>query len=179
VAHGIIESYGGKISVDSKPGQGTVFTIYLPITGKHQEHRPYQPKEIPAGTERILFVDDEVPIAKMGGQSLESLGYTVSIRTSSIEALALFRTKPNDFNLVITDMTMPNMTGDDLAIELMKIRPDIPVIICTGYSKKISDESASEMGIKAFVYKPIVKTDLAKTIRKVLDEAKDDASYVT
>jgi len=179
VAHGIIESYGGKISVDSKPGQETVFTIYLPMTGKRREHRPYQSKELPAGTERILFVDDEVPIVKMEGQTLESLGYTVSIRTSSIEALELFRTKPNDFDLVITDMTMPNMTGDDLAIELMKIRPDIPVIICTGYSKKISDESASEMGIKAFVYKPIVKTDLAKTIRKVLDEAKDDASYVT
>ncbi len=89
----------------------------------------------------------------MGGQALESLGYTVSIRTSSIEALELFRTKPNDFDLVITDMTMPNMTGDRLAIELMKIRPDIPVILCTGYSKKISDESALEMGIKAFIYK--------------------------
>jgi len=175
VAHGIIESYGGKISVDSKPGQGTVFTIYLSITGKHQEHRPYQPEEIPAGTERILFVDDEVPIAKMEGQLLESLGYTTSIRTSSIEALELFRTKPNDFDLVVTDMTMPNMTGDRLAIELMKIRPDIPVILCTGYSKKISDESASEMGIKAFVYKPIVKADLAKTVRKVLDEAMGSA----
>ena len=83
-----------------------------------------------------------------------------------------FRSKPNDFDLVITDMTMPNMTGDKLAIELMKIRPDIPVILCTGYSKKISDETASEIGIKAFAYKPIVKADLAKTVRKVLDEAK-------
>jgi len=119
-------------------------------------------------SERILFVDDEASIAKMGGQTLERLGYTVSIRTSSIETLELFRTKPNDFDLVITDMTMPNMTGDRLAIELMKIRPDIPVILCTGYSKKISEESASEMGIKAFVHKPIVKAGLAKTVRKVL-----------
>ena len=86
--------------------------------------------------------------------------------------MELFRSKPNDFDLVITDMTMPNMTGDKLAIELMKIRPDIPVILCTGYSKKISDETASEIGIKAFAYKPIVKADLAKTVRKVLDEAK-------
>ena len=171
--HGIIENYGGKIFVDSKPEQGTRFTIYLPVTGKRQEHRPYEPEMLPTGKERILFVDDEAPIAKIGDKALERLGYTVSIRTSSIEALALFRTKPNDFDLVITDMTMPNMTGDSLAIELMKIRPDIPVILCTGYSKKISDESASEMGIKAFLYKPIVKAYLAKTVRKVLDEAKD------
>jgi len=170
--NGIVKKYGGEIIVESEIEKGSTFSVYLPVTRKHQEHRPYQPKEIPAGTERILFVDDEVPIAKMGGLLLESLGYTASIRTSSIEALELFRTKPNDFDLVITDMTMPNMTGDRLAIELMKIRPDIPVILCTGYNKKISDESASEMGIKAFVYKPIVKADLAKTVRKVLDEAK-------
>jgi len=172
MVHGIIKSYSGKISVDSKPGQGTLFTIYLPVTRKRQEHRPYEPETLPAGTERILFVDDEAPLAKMGGQALERLGYTVSIRTSSIESLELFRTKPNDFDLVITDMTMPNITGDRLAIELMKIRPDIPVILCTAYSKRISDEMASEIGIKAFIYKPIVKADLAKTIRKVLDEAK-------
>jgi len=176
MVHGIIESYGGKISVDSKPGQGTLFTIYLPVTRKRQGgHHPYQPETLPAGTERILFVDDEASIAKMGGQTLERLGYTVSIRTSSIEALELFRTKPNDFDLVITDMTMPNMTGDRLAIELMKIRPDIPVILCTGYSKRISDETATEMGIKTFIYKPIVKVDLAKTVREVLDEAKSSA----
>ena len=175
MVHGIIENYGGKISVDSKPGQGTRFTIYLPVTGKRQEHRPYQPETLPTGKERILFVDDEAPIAKIGGKALERLGYTVSIRTSSIETLELFRTKPNDFDLVITDMTMPNMTGDRMAIELMKIRPDIPVILCTGYSKNISEESASEIGIKAFIYKPVVKADLAKTVRKVLDEAKGSA----
>ena len=109
---------------------------------------------------------------KWGGQTLESLGYTVSIRTSSIEALELFRSKPNDFDMVITDMTMPNMTGDNLANELMKIRPDIPVIVCTGYSKKISDETASQIGIKALAYKPAGKMDLAKTTRNVLDDAK-------
>jgi PAS domain S-box-containing protein len=177
MVHGIVESYGGKISVHSKPGQGALFTIYLPVTGKRQEHHPYQSEKLPTGTERILFVDDEASIAKMGGQALERLGYTVSIRTSSIEALELFRKKPNDFDLVITDMTMPNMTGDRLAIELMKIRHDIPVILCTGYSKRISDEMASEIGVKAFIYKPIVKADLAKTIRKVLDETKD-STYV-
>lgn len=110
----------------------------------------------------------------MGSQILERLGYSVTPRTSSIEALGLFRAKPKDFDLVITDMTMPNMTGDKLVIELLKIRQDIPVILCTGYSKKISDETAIEIGIKAYAYKPMVKADLAKTVRKVLDETKSE-----
>ncbi len=176
LVHGIVESYGGKITVDSKLGKGTVFSIYLPITKKHQDHRPYQKEKLLSGTESILFVDDELPIAKMGGQLLEQLGYRVTVRTSSVEALELFRSKPNDFDLVITDMTMPNMTGDKLAIELMEIRPDIAVILCTGYSKNISDEIASEIGIKAFAYKPIVRADLAKTINKVLDDQKKTAN---
>ena len=127
---------------------------------KATDYHAYEPEQLPTGTERILFVDDEAPIAKMGSQVLERLGYSVTTRTSSMEALELFQSKPNDFDLVVTDMTMPNMTGDKLAVELMKIRPDIPVILCTGYSKKISDETASEIGIKAFAYKPVVKADL-------------------
>jgi CheY-like chemotaxis protein len=126
------------------------------------------------GKEHILFVDDEAPITKMGKSMLEQLGYTVTIRTASVEALELFRSKPKAFDLVITDMTMPNMTGDKLAVELIKIRPEIPVVLCTGFSRRISEESASEIGIKAFAFKPIVMTDLAKTIRTVLDEAKDN-----
>ena len=172
LVHGIVESYGGRIEVKTEVGKGSVFSIYLPVTGKDEHQHLYEPEALPTGEERILFVDDEAPIAKMGGQILEKLGYAVSIRVSSVEALELFRSKPNDFDLVITDMTMPNMTGDQLVAELMAIRPDIPVILCTGYSKKISDKSAAEIGIKAFAYKPIVKADLAKTIRKVLDEAK-------
>ena len=172
MVHGIVESYGGKIFVDSKIGKPTTFTIYLPATRKRKIQRQNEPEQLPSGTERILFVDDEEPIAKMGSQGLERLGYQVTTRTSSVEALELFRAKPNEFELVITDMTMPNMTGDTLALELMSIRPDIPVILCTGYSKKISDKTASEIGIKAFAYKPIIKADLAQTVRKVLDEAK-------
>jgi signal transduction histidine kinase/CheY-like chemotaxis protein len=172
LVHGIAESYGGKITVDSQINKGTSFILYLPIkkTARSQSH--YRPEILPSGTERILFVDDEEPITKMGSRNLESLGYSVTSRTSSVEALALFRSKPNDFDLVISDMTMPSMTGDKLATELMNIRSNIPIIICTGYSKKISEDSAAEIGIKAFAYKPIVKVDLAKTVRKVLDEAK-------
>ena len=170
--NGIVKKYGGEIIVESEVEKGSTFSVYLPVTRKPTEAKPYNGEAFPAGNKSILVVDDEVPVARMFCGLLKSLGYSVAMSTSSIEALALFRTKPNDFDLVITDMTMPNMTGDRLAIELMKIRPDIPVILCTGYNKKISDESASEMGIKAFVYKPIVKADLAKTVRKVLDEAK-------
>jgi CheY-like chemotaxis protein len=172
VVHGIVEGYGGKITVTSDLGQGTVFSVYLPITKTHDDYRPFKEAILPTGNERILLVDDESSIAKVGSQILERLGYRVAARTSSVEALELFRAKPDDFDLVVTDMTMPNMTGDQLATELMKIRPDVLVILCTGYSNKISDQSAQAIGIKALIYKPIVKADLAKTMRKVLDEAR-------
>jgi PAS domain S-box-containing protein len=175
MVHGIVKNYSGEITVDSELGKGTTFLIYLPITKKRDAYRPYEQGDLPSGNERILFVDDELPIAKMGSQLLERLGYRVTVRTSSVEALELFRSKPDDFDLVITDMTMPNMTGKELAMELIAFRSDIPVILCTGYSKNISDETAAEIGIKAFAYKPIVKADLARTVRKVLDEAKSGA----
>ena len=169
MVHSIVENYGGRITVDSTPGQGALFAIYLPVIKKCNVHQAYESEYLSTGTEHILFVDDEPPIAKMGSQILERLGYQVTVRTSSIEALELFHAKPDDFDLVISDVTMPNMTGDKLAVELMKIRPDIPVILCTGYSKKISDESVAHIGIKAFAHKPMVRSELAKTVRNVLD----------
>jgi PAS domain S-box-containing protein len=174
VVHGIVQAYGGMISVDSSPGAGTTFTLYLPISQKEKEESAHEPEVLPRGTERILVVDDEAPIAKLNGMLLESLGYSVATRTSSIEALELFRSNPGDFDLVISDMTMPKMTGNLLAAELMKIKPEIPIILCTGYSKKASDESAKEMGIKEFLYKPVTKANLAKTVRKTLDMVKPD-----
>jgi PAS domain S-box-containing protein len=172
MVHGIVEGYGGKVTIETELDKGAVFSIYLPATRKRDVYRPYEVEDLPRGNERILLVDDELPIAKMSSQILERLGYRVIIRTSSIDALELFRSGPGEFDLVVTDMTMPNMTGDVLAMELIALRSDIPVILSTGYSKKISDEKASQIGIKAFAYKPMVTADLAKTVRKVLDEAK-------
>jgi PAS domain S-box-containing protein len=168
--YGIVKQYNGAIILDTEENRGSTFIVLLPITKRRTRPKTHHPKVLPTGDERILFVDDEVSITKIGKKILTSFGYQVTVRNSSVGALELFRIKPNDFDLVITDMTMPNMTGDDLAVELIKIRRDIPIILCTGYSKKIIDKTASEIGIKAFAYKPIVKADLAKTIRKVLDE---------
>ena len=169
MVHGIVKSWDGEITVESKVGKGTVFTVYLPGIQNGLEAKPYTKEKLSSGTERILFVDDEPSIAKSSSLILQGLGYKVATRTSSIEALELFRTKPNDFDLVITDMTMPNMTGDRLASELIRIRADIPVILCSGFSRKISEDLATAIGIKAFAYKPVVKADLAKIVRKVLD----------
>ena len=169
VVHGIVVSYGGRIEVDSQIGRGTTFSVYLPVSSKRIPRDTDQTESVPSGSEHILFVDDEMPIARMGRQLLERFGYTVTSCTSSVEALELFRAKPDVFDLVITDMTMPDMTGDELTAELIRIRNDIPVILCTGYSRKISDDSIRELGVKALVYKPVVKKELAETIRKVLD----------
>ena len=175
VVHGIVKSYGGAITVESEPEKGTIYHVYFPVVEEASVIESQTAEELPTGNERILFIDDEQSIVNMARQILERLGYQVTVRTGSIEALELFRAKPNGFDLVITDMTMPNITGDKLAVELTKIRSDIPVILCTGYSKKISDDSAAQIGIKAFAHKPIVKADLAKMVRKALDEAKGSA----
>ena len=172
LVHSIVESYGGKVDVKSELGKGSIFSIYLPITMEYKTLPSYEKEELPTGSEKILFIDDEATIVKVGSQIIQHLGYKVTTQTSSIEALELFRQNPYNFDVVITDTTMPNMTGDKLAVELMRIRPDIPVILCTGYSKKIYDVITKQIGIKELVYKPFVMADLAKAIRRVLDEAK-------
>jgi CheY-like chemotaxis protein len=141
----------------------------LPSSKNRKKEIAEKVETLASGTERILFVDDEPPLARMGSRMLESLGYKVTARTSSFEALELFKAKPDGFDLVITDMTMPAMTGDILSVELRKIRPEIPIILCTGYSSKIDDQQAKHLGINAFANKPFTKSDLARIIREVLD----------
>ena len=170
--HGIIKAYNGEIMVESEVGKGTTFTVYLPVSKKRTKAERHSVRALPSGTERILVIDDEPAIAKMAGAMLWRLGYDATWKTNSLEALELFRSRPGAFDLVITDMTMPHMTGDRLAREMMAIRPDLPVILCTGYSTRVSEEKAAELGIKAFVMKPLGKEDLAKTVRNVLDEAR-------
>jgi len=170
VANGIIDSHGGAIMVYSEPGKGSIFHVYLPLI-QEEAIKPEIDEQAPVltGNERILFIDDEPNIVEIGKQMLEHLGYEVTTRTSSLEALELFRNNPDEFDLVITNMIMPKMTGDKLAQELIKIRPDIPVIICTGYSERISEEKARDLGIRKFVMKPLMMRDLANNVRKVLD----------
>lgn len=172
VVHGIVRSYEGAVIASSELGKGSVFRVYLPVIDRQFKPIPAAEEAVPTGTEHILFVDDEPAIVNIGQQYLKSLGYQVTARTSGLEALKLFEAKPDRFDLVITDMSMPNISGDMLSVELLKIRPDVPVILCTGYSSRISDKSAMNIGIKAFVYKPLNKIELAKLIRGVLDGAK-------
>jgi len=171
VVHGIVKSFKGNIRGYNEPDKGIAFQVYLPVIktrAETKETRVISPVE--GGTERILFVDDEAQIVRMSQQILEGLGYHVTARTSSIETLEAFRAAPDKFDLVITDTTMPNMTGVELARKLMEIRPDIPIIICTGFSEKISADKAKAMGIRGFVMKPVAKSEIAKKIREVLDE---------
>ncbi len=170
VVHGIVKSYNGDITVRSEKGQGTVFNIYLPRDPQARKpDDPETPSEIPRGSERILLVDDEKPILKMEKQMLESLGYSVEAAAGGGEALAVFAADPSAFDLVITDMTMPDMTGADLARKLLDLRPDLPIILCTGFSEKISPETAFAMGIKGFLTKPAVRSELGILIRKIID----------
>ena len=151
-------------------GKGTTFQLLFP---KYAEDIPKVSEptiQLHRGTERILFVDDEKVAVDAIQLMLENLGYHVTARTSSIETLEAFRNNPQEFDLVITDQTMPNMTGRDLAKEIMSIRTDIPIILCTGFSEQIDKDKAKAMGISAFVMKPIIMHEMANTIREVLDK---------
>jgi len=172
IVHGTVERHDGAILVDSKPGRGTTCTIFLPAHEGLFERENDERNSLPVGDEYILYVDDEPSIAILGKRLLESLGYTTESTTDPEKALDMVRNDPNKFDLLITDMTMPNMTGDQLVIETLKIRQDMPTIICTGYSATISKKEAADIGARSYIMKPINKSELATTVRKVLDSAK-------
>jgi two-component system cell cycle sensor histidine kinase/response regulator CckA len=173
--HGIVSDHGGRVFVESAPGDGSVFSVIFPVLENPAEAEDRQPVSYAKGTERILFVDDEDLLVEVGVEMLKDLGYNAVGTTRASHALETFKARPDGFDLVITDMTMPGMTGDQLAAEILNHRPDIPVIICTGFSKRMSSELASSSGIRALLMKPVTVQELSLTIREVLDAESDKA----
>jgi len=169
VVHGIVTQLDGFISVESEPGKGSTFTVYFPqISGELKIGEPESP-EIPTGSERILFVDDEEALVLVGERILAQLGYSVTSRTKSKEALSLVSEDPSRFDLVITDVSMPEMTGVEFAKEVLSLRPDMPIIMSSGFSHLVDADAAKAAGMKAFLMKPLTKREIAKTVRQVLD----------
>jgi PAS domain S-box-containing protein len=176
VVYGIVREHHGDIKVYSEVGKGTTFNVYLPLMEKSSEQTVEEKAEdFETGSERILLVDDEEAIVRLEKQMLERLGYRVTSRTSSLEALEAFRANPSGYDLVITDMTMPNMTGDRLAKELIAIKPGIPIIICTGFSERINQEKVVAMGIQGLLMKPIIRSEMARIVREALDAGRGKA----
>jgi len=173
VVHGIVKNHRGSIRVESRPGKGTAFHVLFPTLEDESESDELVDEAIPGGSEHILLVDDEPAIVKLYQTMLEHLGYTVTARTGGIEALEEFRSHPDRYDIVITDQTMPHLTGEMLAKETRAIVPGIPIILCTGHSDIMDSDKAEKMGISAFAMKPIAMRTLARTTRDVLDGTSD------
>ena len=170
VVHGIVNNHTGAIFVESKPGEGSTFTILFPVIDKKPQPVLKGAEKAVDGTESILFVDDEPALAKMGARMLKKLGYSVSSKTDPAEALELFLSKPKAFDLVITDMTMPKMDGAKFSKKLLEVRPDFPIIICSGYSSQMNETEAKKLGIRGYIMKPVSLFEMARAIRDALDE---------
>ena len=171
---GIVTQHGGLIKVNSQLGKGTTFELYFPMTEQTQTAETTSNNEdMPGGTEHILYVDDDPLLANLGEQMLTIKGYAVTTMTDSTKALKLFTDKPNHFDLIITDQTMPDLSGKQLIQKVQKIRPNIPTILCTGYSSKIDEEKAVKLGASAFLMKPLDMPQLLQTVRRILDTGKE------
>jgi PAS domain S-box-containing protein len=170
VVHGIVKRHGGGIRVESALGKGTLFEIYFPALEKMAVEEKEPNGGIKGGSERILFVDDEESMVSLNRQRLERLGYQVKTTTKPVEALEWFKADPDQFDVIITDLTMPQMAGDRLAAEILKIRSHMPVIICSGYSERMSAKKADALGVRKYIEKPVSARNLATALREVLDE---------
>ena len=172
VVHGIVENHGGAIEIKSVVGKGTTFEIFFPLMQKQVINRQEKDQEPvnTKGKERLLWIDDEVILAELGKESLEAYGYTVTSTTSPIDALTLFAAAPHSYDLIITDQTMPEMPGNVLAKKILHIRPDTPIIICTGYSALLDEDTVKKIGVKALLMKPLTANVLNKEIRQILDD---------
>lgn len=168
--YGIVKDHRGDIKVYSEMNKGTTFDIFFPVLHLPlDQHLPEAQVPAKTGTEKILLVDDEAPIVKLEKIMLERLGYQVCERTSSLDALEAFKANPDSFDLIISDMAMPNMTGDRLALKIKEIRPEIPIILCTGFSNKLDEMKMEHLGIQGVLMKPVIKSELANMVRNALD----------
>lgn len=170
VVYGIVKSLGGGVSVKSKPEQGATFDVVLPVIAEFENVAAEGARKLSVGSGHILLVDDEAAIVDLQKEMVEHLGYRATARYSSVDALDAFRENPGGFDLIITDQTMPQMTGVELAREALKIRADIPVIVCTGYSENIDEDRVRAEGLRSVLMKPLLLHDLAEAIRDVLDK---------
>jgi CheY-like chemotaxis protein len=172
VVLGIVRQCRGDVTVHTELGKGSTFEVYLPVIPDEAEEEPSEKKEpLPFGNEHVLVVDDEPVIVQMLQQALERLGYRVTGFTVSMEALSAFQQNPAGFDLVLADMAMPKMNGEHLVREMTAVRPDIPVIICTGFSERLNRDTAASLGIRGLLLKPVILSDLARVVRRVLDGA--------
>jgi len=174
VVYGIIKKHDGAIKIKSELGKGTTVEMLFPISDARVEKETKHSEVLPTGTEHILFVDDEPSLVYIAVHRLEEQGYKVTGLRSSTEALALFQKEPDKYDLIITDMAMPDMPGDKLIKEVLKIRPNMPIILCSGYSDRINEDILKELRIMAYAMKPLYGVKLIKTVRNVLDKAKNN-----